>query len=251
MKECSKCGAMKPMTNKYFHNAKNNKDGLSGVCKICRAKYAKQRRANKKEEISEYMKKWRAENKDHVKEYNAEHYRQNAEYHKNKAAKWRANNREKHRDYSRQHYKENPEYYAGYRDIHKEKYAEYAKKYNKEFPEVSRRAYNKRQAKKEQLPNTLTEKQWSDVCEVFDHKCCYCGESTDLEQEHFVALSKGGGYTHSNIIPACRKCNSSKNNRSFFEWYPNYEHYSKEREQRILDYLGYEKQTNTQQLALF
>ncbi len=59
-----------------------------------------------------------------------------------------------------------------------------------------------------------------------------------LHQDHFIPLTKGGGYTKENIIPACRSCNASKQNADFEEWYPQYEYYSKEREQKILDYMG-------------
>ena len=60
-----------------------------------------------------------------------------------------------------------------------------------------------------------------------------------LEQEHFIPLSKGGGYSMGNIIPACRACNASKSDKDFFEWYPEYKYYSEERENKILDFLGY------------
>ena len=69
-----------------------------------------------------------------------------------------------------------------------------------------------------------------------------------LHQEHFIPLSKGGEYTHNNIIPACKSCNSSKQDTDFFEWYPTYEEYNEEREQFILEYLGYIE--DTQQLTL-
>ena len=58
-----------------------------------------------------------------------------------------------------------------------------------------------------------------------------------LHQEHFIPLSKGGGYTHNNIIPACRSCNSSKWNNNFFDWYPKQEFYSEEKENFILNFI--------------
>lgn len=101
--------------------------------------------------------------------------------------------------------------------------------------------------KKEEF--ALSESQWNRALESFNNTCAYCGaRDKRLQQEHFIPLSKGGEYTVNNIIPACSKCNRSKYNYSFFEWYPKQEFYSKEREKKILDYLNYNGEV--QQLAL-
>lgn len=94
-------------------------------------------------------------------------------------------------------------------------------------------------AKKAELPSTLTYDQWNIVKRYFGNKCAYCGKEVPLQQDHFVPLSKGGEYTHNNIIPACRSCNTSKHAQNFFDWYPRQKFYSKKREQRILKFLGY------------
>ena len=82
----------------------------------------------------------------------------------------------------------------------------------------------------------------AEIIKEFEYKCAYCGEETDLEKEHFIPVSKDGDYTIENIIPACRKCNCSKYNSDFFEWYPTYEFYDTDREIHILKYLGYEEE---------
>ena len=98
------------------------------------------------------------------------------------------------------------------------------------------------------LPATLTLEQWQQIKVDFNNKCAYCGMTEEehrkrfneqIHQEHFIPLFKSGEYTHNNIIPACRSCNSSKQDTDFFEWYPTYEYYNEEREQFILEYLGY------------
>ena len=75
------------------------------------------------------------------------------------------------------------------------------------------------------MPATLTLKQWEQIKKDFDYKCAYCGITETehynqfnerLHQEHFYAMSKGGGLTHNNIIPACKSCNSSKGTKDFF-----------------------------------
>ena len=91
-----------------------------------------------------------------------------------------------------------------------------------------------REASKLLLPNSFTTKQWNGVKKHFNNECAYCGKTLPLQQEHFLALSKGGEYTTNNIVCACSRCNSSKNNRDFFTWYPKQKYYSKGREIKIL-----------------
>lgn len=74
---------------------------------------------------------------------------------------------------------------------------------------------------------TLTAAEWREILEYHDHRCAYClrkdGEigSDDkpvrLSRDHVVAVTRGGEHTAENIVPACRPCNSRKNNRPVFE----------------------------------
>lgn len=59
----------------------------------------------------------------------------------------------------------------------------------------------------------LTEDQWSFIKAAYRHRCGYCHERKPLTQDHIVPVSCGGDHTASNIIPACRSCNSRKNAR--------------------------------------
>lgn len=122
------------------------------------------------------------------------------------------------------------------------------RKWYKDNPEKSALITQRRNAKKKSLPCTLTNDQWDDIKKVFNNKCAYCGEETHLTREHFVALSKGGEFSRDNIIPVCKTCNCSKNDKDFFIWYPKFKHYSLEREIKILSHLGYKN--GVQQLTL-
>ena len=66
-----------------------------------------------------------------------------------------------------------------------------------------------RTARKRQLPCTLTQLEWYDTLERFGYACVYCGKVWEA-QEHLVPVAKGGGYTRTNIVPACAECNGSK-----------------------------------------
>lgn len=140
-----------------------------------------------------------------------------------------------------------------YREDNPEKIKQYNKQYNKQYhkdnPEKFRLKEQRRMALKQGLPNTFTIKQWKSVKEYFNNKCAYCGEDKPLTQDHHIALSKGGEYTHNNIIPACKSCNSSKRDKDFFKWYPTQKQHNKERESKILTHLGYTTE-DTQQLSI-
>ena len=60
--------------------------------------------------------------------------------------------------------------------------------------------------------NDFTAAQWAEVKSWYQHRCVYCSKAKPLTQDHIVPLSKGGSHTLSNIVPACRNCNSRKHN---------------------------------------
>ena len=49
--------------------------------------------------------------------------------------------------------------------------------------------------------------------------CAYCG-STDgpLQRDCVLPISRGGRYTVTNVVPACRSCNASKCNDEVTGW---------------------------------
>lgn len=60
---------------------------------------------------------------------------------------------------------------------------------------------------------------WMSILESYNHRCAYClrefGAQLRPSMDHFIPLSKGGLHAASNVVPACRSCNSSKHNRIF------------------------------------
>lgn len=61
----------------------------------------------------------------------------------------------------------------------------------------------------------FTQEQWNALQITFKHRCAYCGKyaKDKLTQDHITPLSKGGNHTLSNIVPACRSCNSKKHDK--------------------------------------
>lgn len=270
MKKCAKCGKVKPQTSENFQTMFDKRDGVSrfhSQCRQCSRDYAKKRRE---------------ENPDIIKKQKAAYYEKNKEQLRMKTKQWKKDNPEKVRQYiqnnqdktkeqRKKYQEENSDRIAAYRRAYKEQNADEIRKRNRYYYYENREKikdyqnhYGKteqgrkvaaiktqrRRAKKAELPATLTPEQWKITMDEFNNKCCYCGKKRKLTQDHFIPLSKGGWYTHNNIVPSCGECNINKSNKDFAEWYPTYEFYSKQREKKILKFLHYDIESGLQQLTV-
>lgn len=99
--------------------------------------------------------------------------------------------------------------------------------------------------------NDFSRNDWEEILDIFNNECAYCGSVDNIEQEHVIPLSKGGSHTASNIVPACRSCNSSKRQRLIEKWYSQQTFYDKEKERKILKWMGYKIDDNKIQTRLF
>lgn len=54
----------------------------------------------------------------------------------------------------------------------------------------------------------------------YAHKCAYCCVKKADTIDHVVSLVRGGLNDISNLLPACRSCNSSKGAKLLSEWRP-------------------------------
>lgn len=75
---------------------------------------------------------------------------------------------------------------------------------------------------------------WQHWCR-FDHACAYCGAIGDLQVEHVIPISRGGGHHLGNIVPACHRCNSSKTNNDALTWFKRQPFFSQNRWDKILE----------------
>lgn len=143
------------------------------------------------------------------------------------------------------------EYQKRYRERNKEKVKKYNREYNKSINgKINKNKYKQnRKAKKKNGVRTLTTTEWNDNLKKFNHSCAYCGTKSEyLHQEHIIPLSKGGWYTKQNIIPACKSCNSRKNNKELNEWYKEQEFFDSKRLDKIHRHMNLKE--NILQLAL-
>lgn len=64
----------------------------------------------------------------------------------------------------------------------------------------------------------LTDAQWA-VLQLKWHGCAYCGaKDAALQKDCMLPISRGGRYTLTNVVPACRSCNASKCNDELTSW---------------------------------
>ena len=99
-----------------------------------------------------------------------------------------------------------------YRSTHRKTINLYERAYHKKHPEKKKEMHASRRAHKFNAPvNDCTAGQWQEIKAAYGYHCVYCGTQPQrLTQDHITPLSKGGSHTASNIVPACRSCNSKK-----------------------------------------
>lgn len=68
------------------------------------------------------------------------------------------------------------------------------------------------------VTHDLTDAQWFALMEAWGG-CAYCGDQTaPLQKDCMLPISRGGRYTLTNVVPACRSCNASKCNTEVTTW---------------------------------
>ena len=82
--------------------------------------------------------------------------------------------------------------------------------------------------------------EWRTLKSIFGDECVYCGrkesDTGTLQKDHIVPFGSDGDFVLGNIVPACKNCNRSKNNKSLNEWYPKQTFYNQTRLDTIVEY---------------
>lgn len=196
-----------------------------------REKWRRWQQANH-EKTREAARRWREENPEQVREAVRRWCRENPEKHREISRRWREANPEKVRRYREANPEKQREAARRWREANPEKKREAARRWREANPEkvlekLRRRSAVKRAGRKAALA-PLTLQQKAERFALFGDRCAFCGVDAkhprnhglaQLTVEHVLALSKGGLDEAANVIPACDRCNSSKNDRPVEEWF--------------------------------
>lgn len=197
MKACRKCHRVQPLED--FPPELRNKDGLNSYCRPCnalrmrewRAAHPAQARASNKASMA----RWIANGG--CASYNETHRESRRVYHQ----QYNAKNRQRLKHHAAIYYQEN-----------KAQMDSNNAAWRKAHPESPAASHARWVAHKKNAPlNDFTGPQWEEIKAAYDHRCVYCSRTMHrLTQDHITPLSQGGSHTASNIVPACRSCNSKK-----------------------------------------
>ena len=192
---CPRCNTEKDVSE-FSHN-KTNLSGYSDWCRACSKIYLAEYSAKNKEKISaqrrQHYKDLPQEEKDRLNSVALAWAKAHPDERKLTAKRFYANHPELCNDRTRAWQAANPEKV-------------------RQIAVVSEA--RKRARKKNDLQNDLTTAQWQEILAAFKHCCAYCGRKMQrLTQDHVTPLSKGGSNTASNVVPACKSCNSKKGDR--------------------------------------
>ena len=70
----------------------------------------------------------------------------------------------------------------------------------------------------DRVEHDLTDDEWVSLVDAWGG-CAYCGATdTAFQRDCVLAISRGGRYTLTNVVPACRSCNASKSNHEVTGW---------------------------------
>ena len=224
-KRCSNCGEDKPLSEFYVVRAKNNRP--YSWCIPCVSAKNKERYAKNKEAICAKVHAYYIANREAALIRQRQYWATTSERQGAVKRAAYANDPGFHRARSRK-----------WSNEHKEQKAEADRKYAKAHPEIRRAARKRweeahpealvlqkrhkearRRARYSGTERSLTVEEWRRLLAAFDNRCAYCGaENVALAQDHVVPLSAGGPYSITNIVPACKSCNSHKGAMPLSEW---------------------------------
>lgn len=178
--------------------------------------------------IREYQRRWWEQNPDKQREYRRRWHEENPGKQREYKRRWHERNPGKQRAADRKLREQNPD-----------KYRELRRCWRKENPEAVKAIKHKRRARKAAaLYIPYSGAELAAHFAQFDG-CAYCG-APEQTVDHLFPLSDDllAADALCNIVPACKRCNSSKNNRHPVQWYKVQKFYDPDRLQRIIDVLG-------------
>jgi len=109
----------------------------------------------------------------------------------------------------------------------------------------------------ELTPKLAKKRYRQSIYDAWDSKCGYCGDqATSLD--HIIPRFRSGSSNRNNLLPACRRCNSSKASTPVETWYQSQDFFCQAKmdkikswmQQDIIDLFAYPKDSNNYQLVV-
>jgi hypothetical protein len=251
-KRCSKCKGYFPASREFFSPHKLTSDGLETRCKACIREKNHQYLEENRDKEKARKKKWREDNPDKVRDYNKQYRIDNQEKVLAAVKKWGEDNREyvlgynKHyREINRQKERERGrEYYWNNRDQqlisakqwredNPDRVRELDREWKAKNPEKTLVIKQRRAARKQGLPDTFSDSDYTYMMAYWQGKCAVCGrqvcDGLIIVLDHWIALSDerpdNPGTVPHNMLPMChstkrgmRGCNNRKWKLEAVQW---------------------------------
>lgn len=218
MKTCRVCKTEKPLD--AFYASRTNRDGLQTECKACR-----------KASVAEYQKR---PDRLPKKREAAAKYRASAKAKEtNRVWRERVTSIPRPRledpvQCSRcESFKPAEEFYAdrrlkrGLHSLCKSCFQAGTKAYinSPEGRTRKRMAFHRRKSRKQAvLLEEVSPQMWAEICEAFGWRCAYCNRQEPLTMDHVDPIALQGPHSADNLVPACKSCNSSKQDTPLVFW---------------------------------
>jgi 5-methylcytosine-specific restriction endonuclease McrA len=221
---CAKHGC-----EKVWGICRSNPSGGRWLCKKCKKESNRAWAKANPEKRKANIRAWRDANPEKVKASNRAWDKANPEKRKAMISAWSKENPEKIRGYSR-----------AWREANPEKRKTVAREWGKRNPEKRLANVHHREARKRAAASPLCKVTAAAIAERFalTKGCAYCGAEEKLTLDHVVALNDGGLHVPSNLVGACGRCNSSKNDSPVEAWFKAQPFFSEQRWQRIQQITG-------------
>lgn len=226
-KSCCRCQQVKPAAD--FPKARRETDGLKAYCKECgkadRADWYRHNADREKAKVVAYQK----ENPDKAKMWQKKAQENGrAKFNAKKAQRYQ-NKKEEIRSSIRLKYASDNTFRSAIINdrikhywVDPEKGRQKSAAWRRANPDKRRAFSNAYRARKVSAPGECSGDDWIAILNYHNGRCAYClrceAEAGTLAMEHMLPLSRGGTNDPDNIVPGCKSCNSSKNDKTPLEF---------------------------------
>lgn len=212
-KRCTKCGKKK--STKRFPKDKRSSDGLMSICSACNQEKTRIWRESNREKTREAARRWSKAHPDKVKQNIKRWLSENREWSREQKRQYRIAHPEIWRKSGQKYRKANPEKVSArtrqWQISNKDKLLKAGRDWSRRNPEKVRLKSQNRRALKKGNGGEITEQEWLNLLEKYEHRCLCCGrDDVKLTLDHVVPIKLGGPNMIDNAQPLCRSCNSKK-----------------------------------------